>query len=76
MEFGIGNLHKLLGRIQFLLVLYGFETWSLTLRREHGLKVFENGVQRRIFEPKRDDTRQGSRKIHNEKLHNCTLRQI
>jgi hypothetical protein len=37
-------------------VLYGFETWSLTLREEHRLRVFENRVLRRIFGPKRDVT--------------------
>jgi hypothetical protein len=36
-------------------VLYGCETWSLTLREEHRLKVFENRVLRRIFGPKRDE---------------------
>ena len=36
-------------------VLYGCETWSLTLRDEHRLKVLENRVLRRIFEPKRDE---------------------
>jgi hypothetical protein len=36
-------------------VLYGCETWSLTLREEHGLQVFENRVLRRIFGPKRDE---------------------
>jgi hypothetical protein len=35
-------------------VLYGCETWSLTLREEHRLRVFENRVLRRIFGPKRD----------------------
>ena len=35
-------------------VLYGCETWSLTLRKEHRLRVFENRVLRRIFGPKRD----------------------
>jgi hypothetical protein len=34
-------------------VLYGCETWSLTLREEHKLRVFENGALRRIFGPKR-----------------------
>jgi hypothetical protein len=38
-------------------VLYGCETWSLTLREEHGLRVFENRVLRRIFGPNRDDGR-------------------
>jgi sorting nexin-29 len=36
-------------------VLYGCETWSLTLREEHRLRVFENRVLRRIFKPKRDE---------------------
>jgi hypothetical protein len=35
--------------------LYGYETWSLTLREEHRLGVFENRVLRRIFGPKRDE---------------------
>jgi hypothetical protein len=37
------------------LVLYGYETWSLTLREEHRLRAFENRVLRRIFGSKRDD---------------------
>ena len=37
-----------------LVVLYGCETWSLTLREEHRLRVFENRVLRRISGPKRD----------------------
>jgi len=36
-------------------VLYGCETWSLTLREERRLRVFENGVLRRVFGPKRDE---------------------
>jgi hypothetical protein len=36
-------------------VLYGYETWSLTLREEHRLRVFENKVLRRIFGPKREE---------------------
>ena len=39
------------------LVLYGCETWSLTLREERRLRVFENMVLRRIFEPRRDEER-------------------
>jgi hypothetical protein len=35
-------------------VFYGYETWSLTLREEHRLRVFKNRVLRRIFGPKRD----------------------
>jgi hypothetical protein len=50
-------------------VLYGCETWSLILREEHTLRVFENGVLRRIFGPKREED--GSwRKLHNDELHN------
>jgi hypothetical protein len=49
-------------------VLYGCETWSLTLREEHRLRVFENRVLRRIFGPKREED--GSwRKLHNDELH-------
>jgi transcription termination factor 2 len=49
-------------------VLYGFETWSLTLREEHRLRVFENRVLRRIFGPKRDEVTGEWRKLHNEEL--------
>jgi hypothetical protein len=51
-------------------VLYGCETWSLTLREEHRLRVFENRVLRRICGPKRDEVNGGWRKPHNEELHN------
>jgi hypothetical protein len=51
-------------------VLYGCETWSLTVREEHKLRVFENRVVRRIFGPKRDAVTGGWRKLHNEELHN------
>jgi hypothetical protein len=49
-------------------VLYGCETWSLTLRKEHRLGVFENRVLRKIFGPRRDVTVEW-RKLHNEELH-------
>ena len=49
-------------------VLYGCETWSLTLREEHRLRVFENRVLRRIFGPKRDGITGEWRKLHNEEL--------
>jgi len=49
-------------------VLYGFETWSLTLREERRLRVFENRVLRRIFGPKRDEGIGEWRKLHNEEL--------
>jgi hypothetical protein len=51
-------------------VLYGCETWSPTLRKEHRLRVFENRVLRRIFEPKMDEMTGEWRKLHNEELHN------
>jgi hypothetical protein len=51
-------------------VLYGCETWSLTLREEHVLRVFENRVLIRIFGPKRDEVTGEWRKLHNEELHN------
>ena len=41
-----------------LLVLYGCETWSLTLREEHRLRVFENKVLRKIFRAKRDEIKE------------------
>jgi hypothetical protein len=50
-------------------VLYGSETWSLTLRKEHRLRVFENRVLRRIFGPKRDEVTGEWRELHNEELH-------
>jgi hypothetical protein len=49
-------------------ILYGCETWSLTLREEHRLRVFENRVLRRIFGPKRGEVTGEWRKLHNEKL--------
>jgi hypothetical protein len=49
-------------------ILYGCETWYLTLREEHRLRVFENNVLRRIFGPKRDEVTGGWRKLHNEEL--------
>ena len=49
-------------------VLYGCETWSLTLREERRLRVFENRVLRRIFGPKRDELTREWRKLHNEEL--------
>jgi len=49
-------------------VLYGCETWSLTLREERRLRVFENRVLRRVFGPKRDQVTGEWRKLHNEEL--------
>jgi hypothetical protein len=49
-------------------VLCGYETWSLTLREERRLKVFENKVLRRIFGSKKDKVTGEWRKLHNEEL--------
>jgi hypothetical protein len=49
-------------------VLYGCEIWSLTLREEHRLRVFENRVLRRIFGPKRNEVMGEWRKLHKEEL--------
>jgi hypothetical protein len=48
------------------LVLYGYETWSLTLREECRLRVFENRFLSRIFGPKRDEVKQEWRKLYYE----------
>jgi hypothetical protein len=48
-------------------VLYGCKTWSLTLREEHRLRVFENRVLRKIFVPTRED--RSWRNLHNDELH-------
>jgi hypothetical protein len=49
-------------------VLYGCETWSLTLREEQRLRVLENSVLRRIFGPKRDQATGEWTRLHNEEL--------
>ena len=49
-------------------VLYGYETWSLTLREECRLRVFENRALRRVFGTKRDKVTGEWRKLHNEEL--------
>ena len=49
-------------------VLYGCETWSLRLREERRLRVFESRVLRRLFGPKRDEVTGEWRKLHNEEL--------
>ena len=50
------------------LVLYGCETWSLTLREERKLRVSENMVLRRLFGPRRDEVMGEWRRLHNEEL--------
>jgi hypothetical protein len=67
---------KIYKNIILPVVLYGCETWSLTLREEHGLRVLENRVLRRIFGPKRDEVTGEWRKLHSEELQICTHHQI
>jgi hypothetical protein len=50
-------------------ILHGCETWSLALRKEHRLRVFDNRLRRRIFGPRRDEVTGNFRKLHNEELH-------
>ncbi|KAJ4429844.1 hypothetical protein ANN_22048 [Periplaneta americana] len=54
-------------------VLYGCETWTLTLREEHRLRVFENRVLRNIFGAKRDEVTGEWRKLHNQNCTHCIL---
>jgi hypothetical protein len=51
-------------------VLYGYETWSQTLREKHRLRVFKKRVPRKTLGPKRDEVTGGWRKLHNEELNN------
>jgi len=51
-------------------VLYECGTWSLTLREEHKLRVFENRAQRRILGSKKEEVAGCCRRLHNEELHN------
>jgi hypothetical protein len=57
-------------------VLYGCETWSLTVREEYKLRVFEKRVFRRIFGPKRDGVREGGESGITRSFIICTLRQV
>jgi hypothetical protein len=78
LSFHLDNKHRHLLRTEVSIyiehtiilpvVLYGCGTWSLTLREEHRLRVFENRVLRRIFGPKRDEVTGEWRKLHNEEL--------
>ena len=51
-----------------MVLKHGFETWSLTIREECRLRVFENRILRRIFGPKRDENGDW-RRLHNEEPH-------
>jgi hypothetical protein len=60
---------KLYGNIIVPVVLYGCETWSLTLKEKCRLNVFENRVLRRIFGTKRDEVTGEWRRLHNKELY-------
>jgi hypothetical protein len=59
---------KIYGTIILPVVLYGCETWSLSLREERRLRAFESRVLRRVFGPKKDEVTGELRKLHNEEL--------
>jgi hypothetical protein len=58
------------------MILYGCKTWSLTLREEHRLRMFESRVLRRIFGPKRDEVVGSCRKLHSDELQLILFRQV
>ena len=64
-----GNSVSFLYIYRLPVVLYGCETWPLTLREGHRLRVFENKVLRKIFGAKRDEITGEWRKLHNAELH-------
>ena len=59
---------KLYRTIILPVVLYGCETWSLTMREERRLRVFESRVLRRVYGPKTDEVTGEWKKLHNEEL--------
>ena len=61
---------KIYKTITLPIVLYGCETWYLTLWEERRLRVFENRLLRLNFEPKRDERRRQSRRLRKEELQN------
>jgi hypothetical protein len=62
--------------IILLVVLYGCETWSLTLSEEHRLRVFENRMLRKIFGLRRDEVTGGWKNCITRSFEICTLRQV
>ena len=59
---------KIYRNIILPVVFYGCDTWSLTLREDRRLRVFENRVLRKVFGTKRDEVTGEWRKLHNEEL--------
>jgi hypothetical protein len=60
---------KAYSTVIFPVFLFDCETWSLTLREEHRLWLFENSLLRNIFEPKRNELIREWRRLHDEELH-------
>jgi hypothetical protein len=60
---------KIYRTVNVPVVLYGCEAWSLTLREEHRLRVFENRMLKKIFGPKRHEVAGEWRRLHNEELY-------
>jgi hypothetical protein len=58
------------------MVLYGCEAWSLTLREEHSLRVFENRVLRKVFGPKRDEVTGGGENCVMRSFKTCSVHQV
>ena len=58
------------------LILCGYKTWSLALRKERRLRVFESGMLRRMFGPIRDEVTMEWRQIHNEELYDLDPQNI
>jgi hypothetical protein len=69
-DFLVEKLFRIYKTIILPVILYGCETWFLTLREEHSLRVFENRMLRKIFGPKRVEVIGGWRKLHSAELHN------
>jgi hypothetical protein len=64
---------KIYKRVIWLVVLCGCETWSLSIRKENKLRIFENRVPRRIFGPNRDRVTRRWRELHKEDEEWCLL---
>jgi len=58
------------------LILYGYKTWSLVMRKEPRLRAFESGVLRRIFRPMKDEVTRDWRRLHKEELHDLVSQNI
>jgi hypothetical protein len=61
---------KICERTIIRVVLYGCETWSVTLREEYKLRMFDKRVLKRMFESKREEVEGSCRRLHNEEIQN------